>query len=92
MEQADKIVDDFLNSRIDATTFSSRYISYRRQRIASRQLDQKMEPESEFHGTIFCLLDLFEPEPDRRSGEIDANQLKDAVAQLIKDPTEFYSK
>jgi hypothetical protein len=47
-------------------------------------LDEDRPVVQELNSTVFCLIDMFNPEPDAFDYELDAQQLKQEVAKALE--------
>lgn len=80
----DEIIEDFLLDRIDATTFVDRYFEYRRENQNSREASIQLPIESDVHGTVFCLADLYNPDKEKKEYELDSLQLKAEIEKWLR--------
>ncbi len=73
----------FIKERLSAEVFADAYIELWRIERDNHILLKDDERLSECLSSIFCLADLYNPEPDREEYELDDKQLYDQVLQLI---------
>lgn len=77
------LAKSFVSERLSADQFSDAYIEIWKFEGESGLL-QKDEPKlNGCLSSIFCLADLYNPEPDREEYELDENQLREKISELI---------
>ena len=73
----------FVSNDLSADRFSDEFIEcWKRERDDGRLL-QDPPTESEMLSSIFCLADLYNPQPDREEYEFDERKLRTEVATLL---------
>jgi len=69
----------FINERIDVHTFVNGYIALWRIERDTKVLLNDSEKLSEVLSSIFCMVDLYNPAPDKEDYEFDSNQLYENI-------------
>ena len=79
-----RIAQLFVQGRISADLFAESYISAWKKERDSGQMAYIRPDVSEALSTIFCLADLYNPAMDREGYELDEEQLRSKVKELLK--------
>jgi hypothetical protein len=76
-------VEQYLTSKTDTSAFVNQYIDqWKKERDTNISLAD--DPfTSETLSSVFCLTDMFNPEPDRDSDELDEAGLRAALEKLL---------
>lgn len=77
------LAKSFVSERLSADKFSDAYIEIWRFEGESGLLQKDEAKLNGCLSSIFCLADLYNPEPDREEYELDEGQLREKVAELI---------
>lgn len=75
----------FTDERLSASAFAKAYIELWRIERDKKSILNYDEKLSECLSTIFCLADLYNPDIDRDDYELDDEQLRSKVLELIKE-------
>lgn len=78
------LAKSFCKERLSAEQFSSAYKELWRYERDAHILQQDNARLSECLSSIFCLADLYNPEPDREEYEFSEDQLREKILALIK--------
>ncbi|QMV53026.1 colicin immunity domain-containing protein [Ewingella americana] len=77
----------FVRGRLNGTVFTEAYSElWRIERDSGLTLKDE-DKLSECLSSIFCLADLYNPEPDREDYELDEEQLRDQISKLVDELT-----
>lgn len=77
------LAKSFVLKRLSADQFSNAYIEIWKYEGETGLLQKDDSQLSECLSSIFCLADLYNPEPDREEYEFDEEQLREKVTELI---------
>lgn len=75
----------FTDGRLSASAFAEAYIELWRIERDKKSILNYDEKLSECLSSIFCLADLYNPDIDRDDYELDDEQLRSKVFELIKE-------
>jgi len=75
----------FTDERLSASAFAEAYIELWRIERDKKSILNYDEKLSECLSSIFCLADLYNPDIDRDDYELDDEQLRSKVFELIKE-------
>lgn len=73
----------FVGERIEADVFAEAYMELWKIEGKNNILQKDSPVVSECLSSIFCLADMYNPNPDRDFQELDAAQLRTAVEELV---------
>lgn len=82
----------FASERIDADIFSEAYMELWKIEGKNNILQKDPALMSECLSSIFCLADMYNPDDDRDAHELDADQLRVAVEELVLKSKDFLGK
>lgn len=74
----------FSTERLTADEFSNAYMELWKFERDNNLLQEDESSLSECLSSIFCMADLYNPEPDREEYELDEEQLRVKVVELIE--------
>lgn len=77
------LAKSFSTERLTAEEFSNSYMELWKFERDSNLLQEDADNLNECLSSIFCLADLFNPEADREEYELDEDQLRVKVIELI---------
>lgn len=80
-----RFVDSFLKERLNAQEFSAAYMELWRIERDGGFGVRDAEQASQFLSTVFCLVDLFNPSPDRTDYELDEAGLREQICSEKKN-------
>lgn len=80
------LVQAFLAGKSDAEVFVDSFIALWKQERDSGELHADSSQVSEALSSIFCLADMFNPDPERDEYELDESQLRIEIGKLLKTP------
>ena len=82
----------FVNERIEADVFAEAYMELWKIEGRNNILQKDPSLMSECLSSIFCLADMYSPDDDRDAHELDADQLRAAVEELVLKAKYFLGK
>lgn len=74
----------FSTKRLTAYEFSNAYMELWKFERDNNLLQKDESSLSECLSSIFCVTDLYNPEPDREEYELDEDQLRSKIVELIE--------
>ncbi|EHI9271109.1 colicin immunity protein [Vibrio vulnificus] len=78
------LAKSFSTERLSADEFSNAYMELWKFERDSNLLQEDESSLSECLSSIFCMADLYNPEPDREEYELDEEQFRVKVVELIE--------
>ena len=75
----------FAVGRLTAEEFANAYIELWRIERDKQILQKDSDNMSACLSSIFCLTDLYAPEPDKEDYELDSDQLRKEIDKIIRD-------
>ncbi|UCZ75076.1 colicin immunity domain-containing protein [Dickeya zeae] len=76
-------IDDFIHSKITAVEFSERYITRWKAERDDNILGKDAEDLSELLSSAFCFADMYNHEDDREEYELNDEQLRGRINELV---------
>lgn len=77
------LATQFAGEKLSAERFSAEFVERWKQERDDGRLLQDPPNESEVLSSIFCLADLYNPDPDREDYEFDERKLRLEVKRLL---------
>jgi hypothetical protein len=78
-----ELVKSFMEKEVSADRFSRSYMELWKVERDTYLLQKDDKTLSQCLSSIFCLADLYNPDPDRESYELDENLLRARISELL---------
>lgn len=76
-------IDEFIRNKITAAEFSDEYITRWKAERDNNILGKDAEDLSELLSSAFCLADMYNPDDDREEYELNDEQLRERINELV---------
>ncbi|PXW48288.1 colicin immunity domain-containing protein [Dickeya zeae] len=76
-------IDEFIRNKITAVEFSDEYITRWKAERDNNILGKDAEDLSELLSSAFCFADMYNPDDDREEYELNDEQLRERINELV---------